>query len=266
MTDYSAPLGAPIWMDLMSSDPAGAAEFYRSIFGWEVEGPPREEFGGYQNFMLHGHRVAGLSPFMEGAGAPADIWSVYLHTADAEATAAAAGEAGGTAIVPPMAVGDEGTMLVVADTAGAAIGFWQPNAHTGFAEWGVHGAPYWFDCLSKDYAASLAFYPPVTGARLEEVGSGGDANAQGPDFYSQVFNGDLSYSGIMNASTMLPPEAPSFWQMYVTVDDVAATVEKVTSLGGSVLMPADETPYGTLASLKDPYGAVFNLGHPPAGM
>ena len=265
MTDYSAPLGAPIWMDLMSSDPAAAAEFYGQIFGWEVEEPPREEFGGYQNFMLHGRRVAGLSPYMEGAGAPPNIWSVYLHTADAAATAAAATAAGGSVIVPPMAVGSEGTMLLVADTAGAAIGFWQPDEHIGFAEWGVHGAPYWFDCLSKDYATSRAFYPAVTGARLEEVGTGG-GEGPGPDFYSQVFNGDMSYSGVMNAASMLPPEAPSFWQMYVMVDDVAATVEQVTSLGGSVLMPPEETPYGTLASLKDPFGAVFNLGHPPAGM
>ncbi len=39
MTEYSAPVGAPIWFDLMSSDPARAAEFYGGLFGWEVEAP-----------------------------------------------------------------------------------------------------------------------------------------------------------------------------------------------------------------------------------
>ena len=57
MADYSAPLGAPIWFDLMSSDPDRAAAFYGEIFGWESE-PPRDEFGGYRNFTKNGKRVA----------------------------------------------------------------------------------------------------------------------------------------------------------------------------------------------------------------
>ena len=48
--------------------------------------------------------------------------------------------------------------------------------------------------------------------------------------------------------------------------NVAATVAQVESLGGTVLMPAEDTPYGTLATVTDPFGAAFSLGHPPAGM
>lgn len=259
MSEYSAPVGAPIWFDLMSSDPTKAADFYRAIFGWEVEAPPREEFGGYQNFTKDGRRVAGLSPWMQEAGGPPNIWSTYLHTADADATATAVETAGGSVMFPPMAVGSEGAMLVTTDPAGAVIGFWQPADHTGFSRWGEHGTPYWFECHSKNYAASLDYYPVVIGARIEPVPTGGPA-------YGQVFIGESAYSGIMDASTMSPPEVPSFWQVYVTVDDVAATVALVESLGGTVLMPAEDTPYGTLATVADPFGAVFSLGHPPAGM
>lgn len=265
MSEYSAPVGAPIWADLMSSDPAAAADFYRQIFGWEVEAPPREEFGGYQNFVVNGHRVAGLSPVMDPS-APANVWSVYLHTANPADTAKAAEKAGGTVCVPPMEVGNEGTMMVVADTAGAMIGFWEPKEHTGFAEWGVHGTPYWLQLMSNDYATSREFYSSVIDARLEEIGSGGAPDSEGPDFYSQVFVGDMSYSGIMDATTLLPAGAPSTWQLYVTVDDVEKTVEQVASLGGTVIMPADVTPWGTLAAVTDPFGAHFCLGHPPAGM
>ncbi|MGC4935412.1 VOC family protein [Gordonia sp. DT30] len=265
MTSYSAPVGAPTWFDLTSSDPARAVDFYGAIFGWEVEGPPRAEFGGYQNFTRNGRRIAGLMPHMAEAG-PANVWSVYLHTDDPETTVQAVEKAGGTMMVPPMAVGEEGTMLIAVDTAGAAIGFWQPNRHVGFSEWGTHGTPYWFECQSKDYAASLDFYPQVIGARIEEVGTGGDPDAVGPDHYGQVFVGEQSYSGIMDAAKMFPPEVGSFWQVYVCVDDVAATVKQAESLGAEVLMGGEETPYGTLAALKDPLGAVFCLGHPPAGM
>jgi uncharacterized protein len=264
MPDYSAPVGAPIWFDLMSSDPGRAAEFYNAIFGWEAE-PANPDFGGYQNLTKNGRRVAGLSPAMPDAG-PANVWSVYLHTADAEATVQAVQNAGGSVMVPPMAVGDEGTMLVAVDPAGAVIGFWQPAQHHGFTQRGEHGTPYWFESHSNAYAKSVDFYAKVLGARLEEVGTGGDPEAVGPDAYSQVFTGDLSYMGIMDAAGIHPAEVGSFWQVYVTVDDVAASVAQVESLGGAVLMGGEVTPYGTLATVTDPLGAVFSLGHPPADM
>ncbi|GAA2055141.1 VOC family protein [Williamsia deligens] len=265
MTDYSAPAGAPIWFDLMSSDPARAADFYGGLFGWQVEAP-RPEFGGYQNFTRNGRRIAGMSPVMDGAGVPSDVWSVYLHTTDAAATTAAAEKAGAQVLFPPMAVGTEGTMVLVSDPAGAAIGFWQPDEHLGFTSWGEHGAPYWFDCLTKDYAASTAFYPAVTGVSLLEVGTGGDPDAVGPDRYSQMMFGETGYGGIMDAATLLPAEAPSFWQVYIMVDDVAAATAQVTQLGGEVMMAGEDTPYGTLASAKDPMGAIFCYASPPAGM
>ena len=37
-------------------------------------------------------------------------------------------------------------------------------------------------------------------------------------------------------------------------------------LGGTALMPGEVTPYGTLAVITDPLGAVIALGHPPNGM
>ncbi|WP_299573647.1 VOC family protein [uncultured Williamsia sp.] len=265
MPEYSAPVGAPIWFDLMSSDPARAAEFYGALFGWDVEAP-RAEFGGYQNFTRAGSRIAGMSPVMDGAGVPSDVWSVYLHTTDAAATAAAAEKAGAQVLFPPMAVGTEGTMLLVSDPAGAAIGFWQPDQHPGYTTWGEHGAPYWFECQSKDYDASVAFYSSVAGASPLEVGSGGDESVQAPERYTQLMFGEMGYAGIMDATKVFPPEVPSFWQFYITVDDVAAATAKVSDLGGEVMMGGEDTPFGTLAAAKDPMGAIFCYASPPPGM
>ncbi|MEP9414776.1 VOC family protein [Gordonia sp. VNQ95] len=266
MAEYSAPVGAPIWFDLMSSDPDKAAEFYGQIFGWEAE-EAREEFGGYRNFRRGGARVAGLSPYMEEAGGPANVWSFYLHTEDPDATAKNVEAAGGSIMFPPMAVGDEGTMMVAVDSAGAVVGFWKPNQHPGFTEWGVHGAPYWFELASNDYPKSIAFYSEVVGARADTVidNTGMENPPSGPLRYSQLFFGESAYGGIMDANGMFG-DAPSFWQIYICVDDVAATVALTEKLGGEVVMPGEDTPYGTLAVIKDPLGALICLGHPPAGM
>jgi predicted enzyme related to lactoylglutathione lyase len=33
--------GTPCWVDLMTSDPEGARDFYGELFGWDLEvGPP----------------------------------------------------------------------------------------------------------------------------------------------------------------------------------------------------------------------------------
>lgn len=265
MSEYCAPIGAPIWFDLMSSDPARAARFYQQIFGWDLQAPAHPEFGDYQNFTLNGRPVAGLGPATDGSG-PGNVWSVYLNTSDCAATADAAQSAGATVMVEPVEVGDLGVMTVVRDPAGAVIGFWQPGTHVGFTTWGEHGAPYWFESQSKDYDASLAFYRNVLGARIDEIGTGGDPDAVGPDRYGQVFVGERAYSGIMDAASLHAPEAPSFWQVYITVDDVAGTVRQAESLGGDVVMPGEDTPYGTLAAIRDPLGALICLGHPPADM
>lgn len=264
MSDYRAPVGAPIWFDLVSSDPERAGQFYGAIFGWELQAPARPDLGGYRNFTLGGEPIAGvMTPMPDG---PRDVWSVYLHSADVAATGAAVQAAGGTVVVESMPVAELGAMLVATDPAGATIGFWQPGSHPGFTEWGSHGAPYWFECHSQDYAASLAFYPAVTGAVLEEVGTGGDPAVPGPDRYSVLRFGETGYGGIMDAAGLHPAGTPSFWQVYITVDDVAATVAQAAELGARILMPGEDTPYGTLAAITDPLGAVICLGHPPAGM
>jgi predicted enzyme related to lactoylglutathione lyase len=78
--------------------------------------------------------------------------------------------------------------------------------------------------------------------------------------------GDMGYAGIMDATKVFPPEVPSFWQFYITVDDVAATTAKVAELGGEIMMPGEDTPFGTLAAAKDPMGAPFCYASPPPGM
>lgn len=262
MSDYTAPVGAPIWIDLSSSNPDKAVEFYATLFGWEAE-DPNPEFGGYRNFTLNGKPVAGLMQSMpEG---PPDVWCVYLRTDDAAATFAAANEAGATAVVPPMPVGDLGTMTIITDPAGAVVGTWQPGVHPGFSELGSAGAPYWFDCMSQDYAASLAFYSKVFGYQPEEVGTGGAEDQQGPDRYSVVGTGGEPFAGIMDAKGMFEDGHPSFWQVYITTDDSRASVAQAVELGGELVMPVEDTPYGALGCVKDPNGAFIQIATPPPG-
>lgn len=57
-TRDTAPIGAPCWIDLMTSDTERSRAFYCELFGWTAE-QPAEEFGGYFYFSSDGVRVAG---------------------------------------------------------------------------------------------------------------------------------------------------------------------------------------------------------------
>ena len=243
--------GAPCWIDVFTSDPDRTQAFYAEVFGWtcETAGP---EYGGYFNFSLDGRKVAGGMHNDGSAGTP-DSWSVYLSTDDADRTAAAVTAHGGQVIVPPMPVMALGTMAVVTDAGQAAVGIWQPGEHRGFEVVDEDGAPNWFELLTRDHDASLAFYRDVFRWDVHTV-------ADDPGFrYATLGDGDDALAGIMDASSFLPEGVPAHWSVYVQVADADATVATAVAGGASVVHAPEDTPYGRLAHLTDPTGAGFKL-------
>jgi len=57
----------------------------------------------------------------------------------------------------------------------------------------------------------------------------------------------------------VPEQVPPHWRVYFEVDDCDAATAKVTELGGSVLRPPMDMPYGRHADVADPQGAMFSL-------
>lgn len=250
--------GAPIWVDLGSSDVPASVAFYSALLGWEFE-EPDQEFGGYTNAFLDGHRVAGLGPTMAAPGRPAppDAWTIYLAAHDIGKTVADVAAAGGATLAPPMQVGDLGSMAIVTDAAGAAFGLWQPGTHTGTDRTGVTGTPSWHELHTKDFAADTTFYRQVFGAGWTSVGDTDDFR------YAQLNIAGRDCAGMMDGSRMLPAEVPSHWSVYFAVDDLDASLSRATELGATVTQGPDDTPWGRLASLTDPTGANVKLHQLP---
>lgn len=243
--------GAPCWVDLMTSDRDRSAAFYGELFGWTVV-DPGPEYGGYVNFHKDGVPVAGcmrITPEMETP----DVWSVYLRTDDAEKTVETAVANGGQVIVPAMPVLALGSMAMVTDVGGAAVGLWQPGEHAGFGIVAEPDAPGWFELFTRDHAASVAFYREVFGWEPHAVGDTDEFR------YTTLLADERAAAGIMDASGFLPEGVPAHWSVYFQVEDTDATLARATQLGGSVVVPAEDTPYGRLATVSDPTGAVFKL-------
>jgi len=243
------PVGAPIWIDLMTSDRDKSVGFYSALFGWTAD-EPNAAFGGYTNLRLDDETVAGLMDTQEPS--MPDVWSVYLSVADAAATVAKAKDAGAQVMVEPMAVGDLGVMAVIIDPGGAVIGMWQAGEHRGGVV-ATTGAPCHFELHTRDYDTVVPFYRDVFGWTITP-------QADTPGFRYALYElGDGQGAGIMDAAAMLPEGAPSCWAVYFASDDVEKTLALAETLGGTTVLAAERTPYGVLAEALDATGARYKL-------
>jgi predicted enzyme related to lactoylglutathione lyase len=241
--------GVPSWVDLGTPDIAKGAEFYSSLFGWDVEmGPP--EAGGYSIATLRGKPVAGLGPQMN-PGPP--YWTTYVSVDSADDAVARAKSNGATVYMEPMDVMDAGRMAIFADPIGAVIAVWQPNSHMGAGIVNETNTYSWSELVTTDIEKSKTFYGAVFGWGSETHGEGS------PGAYTEWKIGDRSVGGMMLKPPMMPAEVPPHWGIYFSVDGTEAAMDKVKELGGQVLMgPMDVEP-GKIAVVSDPQGAVFNI-------
>jgi len=247
----SAPLGAPCWIDLTSSDLGRAQDFYGAVFGWTFEdtGPA---LGGYILASKDGHQVAGMGvnvpqwPFPDG-------WSTYFHTAAIDATVSASNAAGASLLFKPMRLPATGVMSASADPSGAVFRLWQPLEARGYELFGEPGAPAWHQLTTRDYSAAINFYSEVFAWHIEPA-----AQRDGLRSTTATFDGQQLLS-VTDAANTLPEDATSQWSIFFGTEDVDKTLQTISEAGGSVLQPAQDTRLGRVAAAGDPTGATFSL-------
>ncbi len=258
--DYVA--GAPDWLDLGSRDVEAATAFYQALFGWEFQsmGP---DSGGYGTFRLGGKTVAAAGPLQGDTAQPA--WTLYFETPDADATAKAVEQAGGTVRFAPMDVMEQGRLAGFSDPSGAEFAVWQPGTNKGLDHVGA-GAMCWTELYTPDAEQAKRFYGTVFSWDTEDMPLPGDAGTY--TIVSRAGGGqEGSHGGIMQLGADMLPEGAAYWQPYFGVADCDATAAKAAERGASVLMPGtDVEGVGRIALLKDPEGAYFALLTPSESM
>ena len=158
--------GSICWIDLASTDAAGATQFYCDLFGWTAT-EPIEDAGGYRMLLHDGRQVAGLAPVW--GDTDGSSWSTYVASADADQTCAAAVAGGGDVVMDAMDVLTAGRMAILRDPAGAQVSVWQAGDHRGYEVHGEPGTPIWSELMTRDLPAAAAFYRAVFGwTALEE--------------------------------------------------------------------------------------------------
>ena len=141
-------------------------------------------------------------------------------------------------------------MFIAADPTGASFGVWHAGAHIGAGVVNEPGGLTWEDLRSPNPDAARAFYVGVFGYRLESLPDAG------PDYATFALPGEEAPLGGMGGM-MGADDQPAQWLVYFGVADAAAAVAAAERSGASVVMRDFDTPYGRMAGLADPTGAVF---------
>jgi predicted enzyme related to lactoylglutathione lyase len=105
-----------------------------------------------------------------------------------------------------------------------------------------------FEVLGKDAAALQKFYGDAFGWQLQDVMQG--------QYYMVDTGGEGGIPGGIGAA----PQGAGQVMFYVQVDDPAAALEQIKSLGGSTVSEPMDIPDGpTIAHFADPEGHVVGL-------
>lgn len=113
--------GAFSWMELMTTDPQAAQEFYRKLFGWEFE-PFQDNTMPYTVVKVQGQGVGGIMKMPPNV--PENVpphWGAYITVNDVDATVRQVEELGGGVYVPPRDIPKVGRFAVLRDPQGAAF-------------------------------------------------------------------------------------------------------------------------------------------------
>jgi predicted enzyme related to lactoylglutathione lyase len=105
---------------------------------------------------------------------------------------------------------------------------------------------------AKDMQRSAEFYQRVFGWNIRKRGDGATA--------FDDTTGEVSGSWVVGR----PPAATPGLMMYVMVDSVATTIDKVIANGGEIVQPIGGDPGEITARFRDPGGNVIGLYQEPA--
>lgn len=114
--------GCVTWNELSTRGPEAAKRFYGDLFGWGTE--DAEPDGSYASWNLGDLLIGGLRRLDEEDQAVPAYWMPYFVVESADRATEKVTGAGGTVLVPPLAV-DSGRFTVIGDPAGTVTALFE---------------------------------------------------------------------------------------------------------------------------------------------
>jgi len=263
--------GVPCWTDTSQPDPEAAAEFYGSLFGWDLENVmPADAPQPYFIARIDGGDVGAISALPDGVPAQSS-WSTYVWVDSADETAASVKAAGGAVLTEPLDVMDAGRMAVCSDREGATFSLWQAGTNRGATVVNQHGAVNFNNLNTRDPDSARAFYGKVFGWEalpmgddfawwaLPDYGKFLDTLNPGTIARMEEMGAPAGFVDVVGNLVVLDGdriEAPH-WSTVFGAEDADATAAKAKELGGTVVTEPFDAPWVRSTVITDPQGVTF---------
>jgi len=188
-------------------------------------------------------------------------WTIYFASEDIDTSAKLITEHGGAVLVSPFDVGDICRIAIAKDNVGAVFGVYQPKSSPGIEVIEEPGALVWESAQFSGVREAREFYREVFGHTVVEI----------PGIDLEMYAGfglgaDAQPLGGTGAVTDPDNRPFSAWTPVIAVADVDASVATARGLGAKVIAEPEDTPYGRMGTITDPWGGtvvVHGENHEP---
>jgi uncharacterized protein len=248
-----ATLGRFVWLELTTSDPDAAIEFYKPVVGWTTaawEGPNPYTMWHAERGPVGG--VMALTPDMTARHVPPN-WIAYVSTPDADETLKQVASLGGHVIVPATDIPNVGRFGVFSDPQGAVLAVLAPQGENAPREGQPqNGEVCWYELGTSDATAAFDFYHALFGwekTSSMEMGPGNIYQMYGRT--GQTFGGMYKIDSKENR--------PPSWLYYIEIANVDDAAKQISKLGGKIVNGPMDVPGGRILMAADPQGAYIGL-------
>lgn len=242
--------GMPCWIELATTEPDKACDFYAGLFGWYYESYGDSASGAHLIAYRDGFPVASI----RSSSRNKSVWRLYLAAGDRRATVERAGELGAAPVGTPKRIPGLGTKNVLMSPADVEFGLLEPADDWQF-DVGLPGTLMWAELVAIKAQSADSFFGELFGYTSEQFGTENRSD------YSVWYLGDDSVLARVSMIRELTTSSTvPHWLLYLGTDAAIGTdelVRRAIGLGGRVRVDPYDSSLGRVAVLRDPTGARF---------
>jgi hypothetical protein len=236
---------------LFAADLGPERRFYSDVFGWRfvtVDTDP----GAYELIYAGEQAIGGA--WRKSAATDATQGARWLHVmsvSDVDKAATQTIAAGGKVMVTPRQLSGRGMAAVLSDPEGARFGVLHTDNGDPTDAFPTLNTWLWHELWAKDADRISGYYRAVGGYLLAPQ------SRTAPPDEIRLEAGGYPRAAIIQVEAI---DLPSAWLAYVRVEDLAATLARVESAGGEILVAPDpQIRDGRVAIIRDPLGAALGI-------
>lgn len=241
--------GKLVWVDLITTDPQKAVQFYSTVFGWQAQYFSDEK---YIEMNRDGRLICSVVLLEdEEAQASDSRWLVSISVDDVDDATQRAVDNGGSVLESPTDLPDRGRYSVISDSQGAVLMLLRATGGDPVDDLILVDEWAWAELWTNDTDEAESFYKSLAGydsLRLPDA-SGGERILLGSDGKARATIVSLPWDDV----------EPN-WIPYIPVSNVADTLQRIDDAGGALLVKSDDSDGSPeVAIVVGPTGGVFAI-------